>query len=842
SAAAIYGVRAANGVILITTKKGEKGRPKVSLDASFGVQNPVNRYDVLNVDQYVDLYTDAFNNDPNEELPGIFDPSSPDYLGNRPTTDWQDAAINDNAVIENYGMRISGGSESTTYYLSGGYANQEGSLLEKSLERYSFAGNFTTGISDFIRAGVNYRLGYVEANDNTRTSIAGAARAAPWQPIFNPDGSPVQTITVDFDPVENPAPGAPIFEPNDDTFVQLFGPETSANFAGLQQETDNTYDILRNLGSAYLEVEPVKGLRFRGTLSADHYTNTQDQFIGFDRYLYEQVLRNPYVAQDGTSAGRVQRTITENWNLVKEFSINLTKQFNGVHNVDVLLNAMDQKYTFDATFAETGQTLSAAENLRILGGSNEFNQTGGALEQTALQGYMARVSYNYANKYYIDGTIRRDGSSRFAPDFRWGTFPSVAVAWRMTSEPFLQNSTFLDDLKLRAGWGQLGNQETAAFAFLSTISFSPDYAFGSGSGDPIGRVVNGVRLPNLPNTVLSWETAETFNIGFDAYALRNRLNFTVEYYNRLTRDIIQPTDLAPSVGNESSPILNVASVRNSGMEFVASFRDKIGKFSYGISGNFTTVNNEVVKLNNGEPTFGPNGGRIEEGEPLGYIFGYRVDRILRDQADVDAFYASTEDDIAGINLQPGDIAFQDIASRDENGDIVMTPDGIVNDADRVNLGSTIPSHYYGFNFDLGYGPFDASIFFQGVGGFQLYNGDRASFECMCGRGDNQSTAVLDRWTPDNRDASLPRAVVSSPGNSRVSDRFVEDAGFLRLRNFQLGYTLPRTVIDDLGFVQNFRVYLAGTNLLTLTNWTGIDPETQGSPPARSFVFGLNATF
>ncbi len=214
---------------------------------------------------------------------------------------------------------------------------------------------------------------------------------------------------------------------------------------------------------------------------------------------------------------------------------------------------MDQRYSFQNTSVGTGITILTDPNLRTLNGPNPFTSVAGQREETALQGYMARVSYDYANRYYLDVTVRRDGSSRFAPDFRWGTFPSVAVAWRLTDEPFMKGMSFFSDLKLRAGWGQLGNQETSAFAYLSTVSFTPDYAFGSGNGNSVGALRFGARLPDLPNTLLSWETAETVNIGIDAYALRDRLTFTVEYYDRTTKGIIQPTQLPPAWGTKPTP-------------------------------------------------------------------------------------------------------------------------------------------------------------------------------------------------------------------------------------------------------------------------------------------------
>ncbi|MEM7572798.1 MAG: TonB-dependent receptor [Bacteroidota bacterium] len=852
SAAAIYGVRAANGVILITTKKGQSGAPRISFDASYGWQEAVGRYDVLNTQQFVDLFTDAYANDPNETLPGFFNPSSPDYLGDLPQSDWQEELLNDNAALHNASLRVSGGSASTTYSVSGSYGYQESTLIENNLRRYTFAGNFDSQVSDYIRTGVSFRIGYVEAQDNTRGDLLNAATTSPWQPAFNEDGSPTPVVELDFEPnpgfdANDPASGA-LFEVANTRL--LWGDATRTNPFGEQTTNENDYNIIRNLGSAYLEVEPVKNLRLRGTISADWYSNTQESFIDFNRFMFRQTPDNPYQGHDGTSAGTYSETFTRNWNLVQEISLSYDRSF-GAHNFNVLLNAMDQRWTFRGSSITTRQQVSADENLRVATGPNLSTATTGVREINGLQGYMARIGYNFAQRYYLDFTIRRDGSSRFSPENRWGIFPSVAAAWRISDESFLRDSRFVDDLKLRVGWGQLGNQETASFAFLSQVSFTPDYAFGSGNGNPIGSLQFGARLPDLPNANLGWETAETFNIGVDGFVLKNKLNFTFEYYDRLTEGIIQPTSLPLSVGNENQPILNVASVRNSGVELSIGYRDRIGKFTYGFSGNLTTVRNRVESLNGGT-AFGGENGRVEEGQPLFYIWGYQTGGIFDSDEEAAAYFEQIDDRITGNTQMGGDVFFQDVASTvtEEDGTegVIMEPDGIIDAADRVFIGNSIPDHFYGFNFNFGYGNLDLSIFFQGVGGVQRFNFERARGECMCGRGNNNWSTTLDRWTPENTDATLPRAIVSSPGNLRFSDRFVENAGFLRLKNLQIGYNFP---VANMGvnFIQSLRLYFTGANLFTLTDWTGIDPEAiqrLGSeniiPPARTFIFGINASF
>jgi TonB-dependent starch-binding outer membrane protein SusC len=855
SAAAIYGVRAANGVILITTKKGAAGKTRVEFNASRGITRPIGQYDVLNSTELLGLITESYRND-NEKLPSVYDPASPDFVSKANlNTDWQTPLLNPNAVQQDYGVRLSGGNNSTNYYLSAGYGSQESSLINNQLERYSLAANINSRVSKLISVGTTLRLSYVEAQDNLtfNTDLLSAAQTMPWMPIYDPNDPTGFAPTFDVTFKRNPN-----FNPNDlnsgaafdiDKTTPLRGLDARENYLALQNLGTNDYRILRNLGSAFVEVQPLAGLKFRGTLSADWYLNNEYGFEDNRRYRFAATPGNPFAGHDGTSKGGYGETLTRNFNLVKEFSVNYVKTISQ-HRFDVLLNAMDQRYTFDALFTGSSQLNFTSPNLRLANGPNQFTGTGQQRDIQALQGYMARLSYNFAGKYYFDATVRRDGSGRFAPEYRWGTFPSFAAAWRISSENFMAKSKIVNDLKLRVGWGQLGNQETASFAYLSKVSFSPDYAFGSGGGNSIGNLNFGARLPNLPNALLSWETAETSNIGLDGSLLNNRLSFTVEYYNRLTRDILQRTSLTPSVGNEDAPIINVASVRNSGVELQLGYEGKVGAFTYGISGNITTVKNEVVKLFNDEP-LGGEGGRIEIGQPLNYLWGYKVGGIFQSQEEVDAWKAANTDKLNNGNVKPGDMFFQDIntPNTDPTQQPVPGKDGIIDPSDRVFLGSVLPGHFYGLNLSAGFKGLDLSVFFQGVGDVVAYNGERASMEGVGSRGTNRSRVVLNRWTPQNPSTTVPRATIADQAQSfRFSDRFVESAAFLRLKNVQLGYTLPKGMLTRMTMSQ-FRIYLSATNLLTFTQWTGIDPEARTGfnsgkliPPVQTFQVGLNASF
>lgn len=842
SSAAIYGVRAANGVVLITTKKGIQGRSRLELNASTGIQNLPKTFDVLDVQQYVALYQETYANDPSQagKLPAEFDPTNAGYLGNRPTVDWQKPFLNEDAAIHDVSAKISGGNEGTNYYVSGGYAYTEAPVINNNLKRYSLAANVNSRISKMVKAGVTYRLGYVDANEANEDFSGGlgyVSRTSPWQQIYDinsPSGyAPSWDITFkenkDYDPSKISS-GAKF---DIDKQTALWGAETNTNVYAIQALRDNRFNILRNLGTAYAQIEPLPGLRIKGTLSADWYQQQRKQWTDINSYLYNQTPGNPYAGNDGTSKGSYSERYTRNSNIVQELSVNYAKTI-GRHRFDILLNAMEQTYRFHYIGANTSQVVSAdpllRENIDLIVpyATSEANRR----DKNVLQGYLGRLSYVFSDKYYIDLTIRRDGSSRFAPGYKWGTFPAAAVAWRISAEPFLQKTKWINDLKLRAGYGELGNQETASFAYLSKVEYKPSYAYGSGDNNPFGTPIYGVRLADFPNRELSWEVTKTLNFAVDGLLFNEHVNFTLEYYNKLTEGILQSTQLPSSVGNENNPIFNVASVRNTGWELSLGYNNTIGRdFNFNVSGNITTVNNEVETLYK-DQSFGGELARIESGQSLFYLWGYQVGGIFQNQGEIDAYVAKTQDKINGNKFAPGDIYF-----KDSNGDGVVDPD------DRTYLGRTIPGFYYGLNLGANYKFVDVSIFFQGIGDIYKYNSVRASGECMCGPGSNMWTSTLDRWTTSNPSTTMPRAVQSDPaGNNRFSSRFVENASFLRLKNVQVGFNIPKNWLEATRTFEQARIYVSGTNLFTATDWKGLDPENDVLPPARTWIIGANLTF
>lgn len=852
SAAAIYGVRASNGVILITTKKGKTGKAKVEFSMQTGIQNVPKQFEMLNTPDYVSFWNDAYANNPTlaATLPAVLKSGDPAYLGNRPTFNWQDNLLNKDASISDYSVRVSGGSDKTTYYISTAFGKTNGSLVQNSLERYSLASNVTSKVNKFIEAGLNLKLSYNQANNNTGSDLAYVATAPPWQPLADPNDITGFAPSVAADFSLNPAFDLTLVNPgplyNMSNVTYFWGPGTRANPFAWHKLNSNTYDVYRTLGNVYLQIEPIKGLKIKGSYAGDYSFNLRKSWNNYDEYRFSQTPNNPYSGHDGTAKGSYGERQSRNTNFVGEFSVNYNKSF-GNHTVDIVLNAMNQETVWRFTDASSGQINSTDPDLRSVRNNPPFNGTFTGFIPRALQGYFARASYSFQSKYYLDVTVRRDGASVFAPGYRWGTFPSASAGWRISQEGFFQNLglNFVNDLKLRGGWGELGNMETTqGFAFLSSISLTPDYALGSGNGDPYGTQYTGAALPNFPNFSLSWERVRTTNIGFDATLLNNTVTLTAEYYNRYTDGIIQSVSLPPNTGIQASADLNIANVRNAGVELQVGYNKSFGQINFNASANITTVKNRVVKLYEGTP-LGGEAGRIEEGYPIGYLWGYQTGGIFRDAQQIADWKDIYADNIGTNNQQPGDMYFIDQRGNPAPGEIYNNVrDSIINQNDRVYLGKTIPGFFYGFNAGANYKGFDVSFFFQGIGDVQKYNWARAGGESMSSQTTpNQWRTVKDAWTPENASSNIPRAVVGDPNNNnRFSSRFVEDAGFMRLKNVQIGYSLPANLLSKMKVMERARIFVSGTNVFTFTDWKGIDPENDFNPPLRQWLVGLNVTF
>jgi TonB-linked SusC/RagA family outer membrane protein len=515
--------------------------------------------------------------------------------------------------------------------------------------------------------------------------------------------------------------------------------------------------------------------------------------------------------------------------------------------VDLILNAMDQRVTWNNTQMgiNTASPITEWDQRRIEEGWDNANK--GLLyerNRSGLQGYMGRLSYHYNSKYYLDATVRRDGTSKFGPGYKWGTFPSFAAAWRISSEKFMEGVNWLDDLKLRAGWGQTGNQETRDYAFLSLVNMNPKASFGTSGtlGVGNGTIYPASALGDFPIEDMSWETVTTSNFGFDAILLDNKMTLTAEYYNRFTDGILQTINIPKVIGALNKPVVNLAQVVNQGFEFQASYTDKLGELGYNVTANFTTVKNEVKKLYNGLPSTNGNY-RIEEGYSMNYIFGYKTNGLFQTVDEVNDYKSKVTDAGRDAQKSPGDVIFADLngapkADDPEGTYVHKEPDGKIDAFDQTYLGKTIPGYYYGINVNLDYKNWDANLNFRGVGDVQKIN--TLENQSISGFGNNFLAVYEDRWTSTNTSSSIPRAVQSDPsGNNRISDRHVENAGFFRFQSFQIGYNFKGSVIQKLG-LNNLRCYVAGTNLFVISPYNDIDPENITTP--TTFSVGANLSF
>ncbi|WP_026472900.1 SusC/RagA family TonB-linked outer membrane protein [Alkaliflexus imshenetskii] len=837
SAAAIYGVRAANGVVLITTKKGRRDKPSVDFSARYGIQSITQELNWLSTPQYAKFVPEIWATNPDlapaPENAGRFDPNDSRYLGNSPTYNWQDAIRHKNAPTSDVSVRVSGGTENTDYYVSVGRSDTDGTLINTNLSRYSGNVKINTKINDYLRTGINYRL-VSAGGDHNNMNYLDNVKSAPWQPIYSGPGIPGYrgfAYTVGG------------LQPDGSYLNQrLYGLGTRINQVGRSSVNYTEYTSLRNMGTIYAELTPFSGLSLKYQVDMDLYSTKRKSFSDFDASAFDHTAGNSYGKGGGKSVGNLVHRDMTNFNYIQQFTSNYARSFNS-HNLDLLYNYTNQEYGAEFSDMSTEYVTSKKKALHNIGGESRFTNTFTGTQRRALQGHLVRVGYNFSYRYYLDATVRRDGSSRFAPENRWGTFPSFSAAWRMKNESFMTNIGWIDDFKLRGGWGKLGNQEVADMAFLSTITQNATYNFGSDPSRYIGGGVlgTGAIITGIPNRELRWEKTTTTNIGFDAILFRN-LNFSAEYYTKLTDGILQHIDLPLSVGVLNFPSANVAEVSNRGVEASANYSNRVGNLNYSFGGNITTVRNRVLKTYKGIPS-----GTIEEGYPLFYHKAYKVGGIFQSDAEAQEWksrYSDTNWTMVG-SVGAGDFYFQDLRSAPtEEGTFYSSePDGKIDSYDMVYIGKSIPGYFYGINLNLEYKGLDFSALFSGVGDVMKYNLVKAnSFHPT--QSDNVTTMVYKQWTPENPSSEYPRLVFGDPNrNLRNSDFFFESGAYLRLQTVQLGYTLQDGVYNRVNnHIKNIRLYVSGSNLMTITKYTGMDPESDIYPTPRIFSVGISGRF
>jgi TonB-dependent starch-binding outer membrane protein SusC len=779
SAASIYGSRASNGVIIVTTKKGKRNsKLSVNVDTYWGVQSAWRQLDLLDRDGYIRYATALLTNANNALPPRFANLNQPIYAGASQTfaqtnTDWQDAMFRQ-ASIRQHTINLSGGNDKSRFFASGGYFKQQGIMLGTGYERGNFRINSDHQISKRVTFGQNIAIAYdsrfQENNPGGRTQIQNMMRMTPYVPVEDPTklGGYGGAEGADASDPQNPVRAA----------VQDI----------------NNVQTFKFLGNAYVEVELAKFLRYRFTGGLDYVSARNYQFSP----LYNEGfnVRNP-------------ATIADNRNLFFSpiFTNTLTfeKTF-GKHNVNAV--AVAERQESRSISLNTGGQFSA-NTIREMTGTTNQTSSGGR-QENVLVSYLGRVNYDYAGKYLLSASIRYDGSSKFAPGNKWGSFPSFSVGWRVNQEEFMKDIPQISELKLRASYGTMGFNGIGNYDWQ--VAISPN-AFPIIGGNP----TLGAFFDRLGNRDLRWEKTAMTNIGIDLGLFENKITLAAEYYDRRTSDLILAQPIANSLGYANPPIVNVGSMQNRGLEFVLGYNNKFGDLTFNASGNISFINNKVLSLaNEGASLFaGSNadfGGfdvtRTVAGEPIQHFFGWRTQGIFQTQDEINAAPRQA-------NARPGDIRFADL-----NGDRVIDA------ADREILGNFLPNFTYGANFGLNYKGFDLTMFLQGVSGNQIYNGTKVIGQGML-RLFNAQTDVLNAWTPQNTNTDVPRAVNGDPNqNSRTSDRFLESGSYMRIKNFVVGYSLPSSLLDSFakGTFKTARIYFSAQNLLTITQYSGYDPE------------------
>lgn len=837
---AIYGSAAANGVILVTTKQGKQGKIQVSYDANVGWANVYRMPKMLNAKQYMEVMDQVrFNSgESGYDWKSIMgEDLYNSYMdGSNEGTNWVEAIRNKNAVTTSHSLNVTGGSDRSTFSMGAGYQYQDGvfgNVVKSDYRRFTFRINSEHVIyrndkgMDVVKIGENV---YYQHKQNQGIQIGGQysnelsnmLRANPAIPMYNADGSYTKA-----EDLKN--------------WVDNYN-SYSVNpvYKMLNQQSGHNKSINQNLhATGYLEIQPIKNLVYRGQLNYNQNTWTWRTFLPIfdanrtnaDYFRTEDKATN----QIGTSWGwSTTNTLSYKFDLQKK------------HNFDILVGT-----EYGESRPDFGFSLNATSSNSVFGdmthaymtymkNNNAAAVTGTPCDDSRSMSYFGRVNYNFNEKYMLSAIMRADGNSKFAPGKRWGYFPSVSAGWVISNEKFMAKTvSWLDFLKLRAGWGQNGNAQTinnfqwqGAFAF-DTSSY---YTF---NGNP-DQYVSGAAPSRLPNEDLTWETSEQLNIGLDARFLSGRLGFTLDWYNKKTKDLLVAVPVDPTTGF-STQMKNAGTVENKGIELSLSWNDKIGKdFQYNVGWNMAYNHNEVTEVksnqtynNGGNDLLAQNTGymaRFEEGHPIGYFWGYKTEGVMQNEADVQAYLdknckGNAANSKQGTGIKPGDLKFVDV-----NGD------GVVNDDDKTELGDPHPDVTMGITLGASYKGFDLSVTGFGAFGQQVARSFRKFTD---GEYENFTTEVYDYWHGEGTSNKYPLLahMNAGPNWQTISDIYIEDASYFRLQNLTVGYDF--TKIWKNSPFQQLRLYFAAQNLFTITGYKGMDPENGTAIGSDSWVTGVD---
>ena len=816
ASSAIYGARGANGVILITTKSGKKdSKMTVSYDGYYGVQNPWRKLRLLDSQQYMMLTNEAAMN-------GGLSPkfSAAEIAGNTINTDWQDEMFNYDAPKQNHSVSLNGGNDKVSYSSSLNYFKQDG-IVAKGKSQFEKFGYHLNTVAEFgfMKFGSNLNLAYInskgiDTNSHFGNGLAQAINMPPIVPVKYADGTwaTPEDYGIGLQEITNPM--ALLDKVNSQT-------KTSKIVGGLFAEVD-----FGKINTA------LKGLTFKSTYSGEMALVNERNYYPF--YYLD--------AMHFTTTDKVSQSmkVYSRWNF--ENVLTFDKTFD-IHHLTLMTGTTAFKDMYQNLSGEKSDVIfDDFGHAYIDNATNPLSaSTGGGYSEHTVASLFGRVNYDLMDRYMLTATIRRDGSSRFGSENKYGYFPSVAGGWVISRENFMSGAKgTVDLLKLRASWGQNGSENIGDFGYTSIIGNQNIYYFGDSKTQ-----YNGTQPTRIANPSLKWETSEQTNIGLDFATLASSLRVTLDYYVKTTKDWLVTAPVPMLVGN-SAPIINGGSVRNSGFEGEVSYKKQFGKLYFNASINGAYNKNEVLDIQNAEKRLqGGDGGFGQSGvlyasvgSPMGVFYGVKTDGIFQNESEINAYVSSTGGKIQP-SAKPGDIKFID-----ENGD------GKISDADRVEMGSPYPVFTGGLNLNLEYKGFDMNMFVYAALGQEVYDATRR-YDM---NGTNYRQEWLNRWTGEGTSNYYPRVtfVDDNQNMKTVSDFFIHDGSYVRLRNITLGYTLPKSVVDYLK-IKNLRFYVTAENLLTFTSYKGYDPEIGGGvfsngidhgiyPQARTVLGGVNITF
>ena len=835
ASAAIYGAQAANGVVLVTTKSGKEGSSKITYDGYVGWQTLGRKFEMLNANQYMQIMDEALLNSYNmspidwTSLSAIRDAN-----GNVYNTDWIDQAVDNGALTTSHSLAFTGGSKTSTYSISGGYTGQDGLIGGSDVsyyKRYNLRVNSEHKMwNGLVTIGEHVGFVYKDSrgmgtgniyNNNLRSAFS----TSPLVPVYDADGNYYSTIDSDW----NKNDGNPYGTMMMNRYNQSKNTSVDAN--------------------VYVQIEPIKNLKFKTVFGLNYGGSNYRSFTP----IYK------FTPQSGNGITKVNQSNGNGTSLV--WTNTLTYDFDiKEHHISALLGSETTKYDGEST-GSYGVNLTAGfddwehayvENTER--GHADRKVSGGPYDATRGQSFFARLGWSWKDRYMVNATMRADGSSKFAKGHRWGYFPSVSAGWTLTEEDFMKSAaSWLDFLKLRLSWGQVGNANINCYQYLAPVTTSKtNYNFGATGGTDAW--VMGAYTERLANEKVKWETSEQYNVGLDARFLRQRLSLTLDGYIKSTKDWLVPAPILATAGT-GGPVINGGDVKNKGIEVGLSWNDQIGKdFVYSVGANFAYNHNEVGNIptldgiihgatnqiyQNAEEFY-----RAENGHAIGYFWGYKTAGLFQNQKEINDWIAAGNG-IYQADVKPGDVKYVDV-----------NHDGVINASDKVDLGNGLPKYTFGFNFSLAWKGFDLSANFTGAAGFQIAQSYRDPSSSQA----NYSRRILKRWTGEGTSNEIPRVTYGDVGNWLFSDLYLQDGDYIRLQNLTMGYDFKK-LISWKG-LSKMRLYFQVQNLFTLTKYDGMDPEigsfngTDGNssdswvsgvdmgyyPHPRTFIVGLNLAF